>query len=41
MGRAAGAGQVIGVLSGVGAAADLTTADLVLGSVADLLPARA
>jgi phosphoglycolate phosphatase len=40
MGRAAGAGQVIGVLSGVGVAADLATADLVLGSVAEMLPAR-
>lgn len=40
MARAAGAGQVIGVLTGVGAAADLVAADLVLGSVAELLPAR-
>jgi phosphoglycolate phosphatase len=38
MARAAGAGRVIGVLTGVGAAADLATADLVLESVAELLP---
>jgi phosphoglycolate phosphatase len=37
MGRAAGAGRVIGVLTGVGGLADLDPlADLVLGSVADL-----
>jgi phosphoglycolate phosphatase len=41
MGRAAGAGQVVGILTGLGAAADLATADLVLGSVANLLPAHA
>ncbi|MFQ5577973.1 MAG: HAD family hydrolase [Anaerolineae bacterium] len=38
MGRAAGAGLVVGVLSGVGSAADLAPhADLLLGSVAELL----
>jgi phosphoglycolate phosphatase len=37
MARAAGAGRVIGVLSGVGTAADLAAADVVLGSVAELL----
>ena len=38
MARAAGAGLVVGVLSGVGTAADLAAADVVLGSVAELLP---
>ena len=39
MGRAAGAGLVVGVLSGVGERADLESlADVVLGSVAELLP---
>jgi phosphoglycolate phosphatase len=37
MARAAGAGRVVGVLSGVGTSADLVGADVVLGSVADLL----
>ena len=37
MARAAGAGRVVGVLSGVGTAADLAAADIVLGSVAELL----
>jgi phosphoglycolate phosphatase-like HAD superfamily hydrolase len=37
MARAAGAGLVVGVLSGVGMAADLGAADVVLGSVAELL----
>ena len=37
MARAAGAGRVVGVLSGVGTAADLAAADVVLGSVAELL----
>ena len=37
MARAAGAGRVIGVLSGVGSATDLATADVVLASVAELL----
>jgi phosphoglycolate phosphatase-like HAD superfamily hydrolase len=36
MGRAAGAGLVVGVLSGLGSRADLATADLVLDSIADL-----
>lgn len=36
MGRAAGAGLVIGVRTGVGSAADLAAADLTLDSVADL-----
>ena len=37
MGRAAGAGLVVGVLSGVGGRADLEPyADLILGSVAEL-----
>jgi phosphoglycolate phosphatase len=40
MARAAGAGLVVGVLSGVGTAADLAEADHVLGSVAELLPRR-
>jgi len=39
MARSAGAGRVVGVLSGVGTAADLTAADVVLGSVAGLVPA--
>ena len=39
MGRAAGAGLVVGVLTGVGDRATLAaTADLVVASVADLLP---
>lgn len=39
MGRAAGAGLVIGVLSGVGTRAELEPlADVVLGSIAELLP---
>ena len=39
MGRAAGAGLVVGVLSGVGARAELEPfSDIILGSVADLLP---
>lgn len=37
MGRAAGAGLVIGVLTGIGAAADLADADLVVDSVEALL----
>jgi phosphoglycolate phosphatase-like HAD superfamily hydrolase len=38
MGRAAGAGRVIGVLTGVGARADLEpTADAVIASIADLI----
>jgi phosphoglycolate phosphatase-like HAD superfamily hydrolase len=37
MARAAGAKLVVGVLSGVGTAADLAAADIVLGSVAGLL----
>ncbi|HUP54387.1 MAG TPA: HAD family hydrolase [Methylomirabilota bacterium] len=36
MGRAAGAGLVVGVLSGVGTAADLAAADVILGSVQEL-----
>ncbi len=39
MARAAGAGRVIGVLSGVGTAEDLADADVVLRSIADLAPA--
>ena len=38
MARAAGAGRVVGVLTGVGTAADLAAADVVLGSVAELSP---
>jgi phosphoglycolate phosphatase-like HAD superfamily hydrolase len=38
MARAAGAGRAIGVLSGVGSAADLANADVVLATVAELLP---
>lgn len=39
MGRAAGAGLVVGVLSGVGVRAELEPfSDIILGSVADLLP---
>ena len=41
MARAAGAGRVIGVLTGVGAREDLADADVVLGSVGELLPAGA
>jgi phosphoglycolate phosphatase len=41
MARAAGAGRVIGVLTGVGTAADLAEADVVLGSVAELRPSPA
>ena len=37
MARAAGAGRVVGVLTGVGTAADLAGADVILGSVAELL----
>jgi phosphoglycolate phosphatase len=37
MGRAAGAGRVIGVLSGVASATELAAADIILGSVAELL----
>ena len=37
MARSAGAGLVVGVLSGVGTAADLAAADVVLGSVAQLI----
>ena len=36
MARAAGAGLVVGVRSGVGAAADLAAADVVIGSVGEL-----
>jgi len=36
MARAAGAGRVAGVLTGVGTAADLAEADVVLGSIAEL-----
>lgn len=36
MARAAGAGRVVGVLSGVGTRADLGGADVVLGSIAEL-----
>jgi phosphoglycolate phosphatase len=39
MGRAAGAGLVIGVRTGVGSGADLAVADITLDSVADLRPA--
>ena len=39
MGRAAGVGLVIGVRTGVGTDADLRSADRILDSVADLLPA--
>jgi phosphoglycolate phosphatase len=38
MGRAAGVGRVIGVLTGVGDRASLRSADLLLDSVADLIP---
>jgi phosphoglycolate phosphatase-like HAD superfamily hydrolase len=38
MARAAGAGRVVGVLSGVGAADDLADADVLLRSVEDLSP---
>jgi phosphoglycolate phosphatase len=38
MGRAAGAGLVVGVLSGLGSREDLVAADLVIDSVADLVP---
>lgn len=37
MARAAGAGRVVGVLTGVGTAADLGGADVLLGSIAELL----
>jgi phosphoglycolate phosphatase len=40
MARAAGAGRVVGVLTGVGTAADLAAADVVLGSVAELRTAH-
>ena len=40
MGRAAGAGLVVGVLTGVGSADDLAAADIVLGSIAELLATR-
>ena len=40
MARAAGAGLVVGVRSGVGTAADLAAADVLLGSVAELQAAR-
>jgi phosphoglycolate phosphatase len=36
MARAAGAGRIVGVLTGVGTAADLAAADIVLGSVGEL-----
>lgn len=39
MGRAAGAGLVIGVRTGVGSVQDLAAADLTLDSVAELVPA--
>jgi phosphoglycolate phosphatase len=39
MGRAAGAGLVLGVRTGVGSDADLAAADRTLDSVADLRPA--
>jgi phosphoglycolate phosphatase len=39
MARSAGAGRVVGVLTGVGTSADLASADVVLQSVAELLPA--
>jgi len=38
MGRSAGAGRVIGVLTGVGDRASLESADVILESVADLVP---
>jgi phosphoglycolate phosphatase-like HAD superfamily hydrolase len=38
MGRAAGAGRVIGVRSGLGTDADLRDADGIIDSIADLLP---
>lgn len=38
MGRAAGAGLVVGVLSGLGSKTDLAAADLIVDSVADLVP---
>ena len=38
MARAAGAGRAVGVLTGVGTRATLASADIVLHSVADLLP---
>jgi phosphoglycolate phosphatase-like HAD superfamily hydrolase len=38
MGRAAGAGLVVGVRTGVATAADLDAADRILDSVGDLLP---
>jgi phosphoglycolate phosphatase len=41
MARAAGAGRVIGVLTGVGTREDLTDADVILRSVGELLPAGA
>jgi len=41
MARAAGAGRVVGVLTGVGTAADLAEADVVLGSIAELRSTRA
>jgi phosphoglycolate phosphatase-like HAD superfamily hydrolase len=37
MARAAGAGRVIGVRSGVGSEADLAVADVIIDSVASLL----
>jgi phosphoglycolate phosphatase-like HAD superfamily hydrolase len=37
MGRAAGAGLVIGVRTGIGRDEDLAGADLIIDSVADLL----
>jgi phosphoglycolate phosphatase len=37
MAREAGAGRVVGVLSGVGTAADLAAADVLLDSVGSLL----
>ena len=40
MARSAGAGRVLGVLTGVGTAADLTSADTLLGSIAELVPAE-
>ena len=41
MARSAGAGRVVGVVTGVGTRADLADADFVLRSVAELLPAGA
>lgn len=38
MARSAGAGRAVGVLTGVGTRADLASADVVLQSVAELLP---